>query len=224
MAIDRKTIAEVVVGRGETPAYSFVPPGVNDYAPRHLSYSDLPPAERHEKAQELYREAGYDAANPLTVQIRYNTSEAHKRIAVAVQSMWRDVLGVEATLVNEEFQVLIANIRAAEVTQVFRTAWTGDYNDAQTFLSIFESNNPSNMPGYVNTEYDGLIEKAAAQTDLSLRRIYLEEAERLMLAEHPIIPLYHMVNKSMVSPAVRGWGDNVLNYHYSQHLSLVEKN
>jgi oligopeptide transport system substrate-binding protein len=137
--------------------------------------------------------------------------------------MWKDVLGVDTKLVNEEFQVLLANIRAAEVTEVFRSAWTGDYNDAHAFLTIFASDNPSNMPGFTSAEYDELLEKAASQTDLSLRQIYLEEAERLMLAEHPIIPLYHMVNKSMVSPEVRGWGDNVLNYHYSQHLSLVEK-
>jgi oligopeptide transport system substrate-binding protein len=223
MAIDRETIVDTVVGRGETPAYGFVPPGVNHYSPRQLAYSDMSRAERHERAQELYRESGFSDAKPLEVELRYNTSEAHKSIAVAVQSMWKDVLGVDTKLVNEEFQVLLANIRAAEVTEVFRSAWTGDYNDAHAFLTIFASDNPSNMPGFTSAEYDELLEKAASQTDLSLRQIYLEEAERLMLAEHPIIPLYHMVNKSMVSPEVRGWGDNVLNYHYSQHLSLVEK-
>jgi oligopeptide transport system substrate-binding protein len=223
MAIDREIIATSIVGRGEPPAYGFVPPGVNNYSPRELSYADMPVEQRHAKARELYREAGYSAAQPLQVQLRYNTSEAHKRIAIAVQAMWREVLGVETTLINEEFQVLLSNIRAAAITQVFRTAWTGDYSDAHTFLTVLESNNPSNMPGFKNSEYDELMQRAALQTDMSRRQIYLEEAERLMLAEHPIIPLYHLVNKSMVSPRVAGWGDNVLNYHYSQHLSLVEK-
>lgn len=222
MAIDRQVITDTVVGRGETPAYGFVPPGVSNYDARKVSWSDLPTNERHVKARELYREAGYSRGNPLKVEIRYNTSEAHKRIALAVQSMWHDVLGVEVTPVNEEFQVLLSNIRSAEATQVFKDGWTGDYNDAHTFLTILESDNPANMPRYKNSEYDQLMRRAAASTDMKERQIWLEEAEASMLRDHPIMPIYFFVNKSMVSPHVRGWGDNVLNYHYSQHLSLTE--
>ena len=222
MAIDREVIAGTVVGRGEEPAYGFVPPGVNNYDTRRLSYWDMTKEEREREARELYQEAGYSSANPLQIEIRYNTAESHKRIALAIQAMWREVLGVDATLVNEEFQVLLENIRAAEVTDVFRFAWTGDYNDAHTFLTTMESDNPLNFPRYRSAEYDEQMDKAAAQTDMMRRQIYLEEAERLMLADHPIMPIYYFVNKNMVSPRVRGWGDNVLNYHYSQHLSLVE--
>jgi oligopeptide transport system substrate-binding protein len=135
--------------------------------------------------------------------------------------MWRDVLGVETTLVNEEFQVLLANMREAEVTQVFRSSWIGDYNDAHTFLGIMESGSPSNMPRYASEEYDSLMQRAAAQVDPDRRRLYLEEAERVLLADHPVIPIYFYVSKHLVSPAVRGWGDNVLDYHYSHHLSLA---
>ncbi len=222
MAIDRETIAESVTGRGETPAYGWVPPGTNDYEPREFLYADMTREERHAKARELYREAGYSEANPLRIEIRYNTAEAHRRIVLAVQAMWRDVLGVEATPINEEYQVLLQNIRMQQVTQVFRSSWTGDYNDAHTFLSLMESDNPSNLTGYNNPEYDELMDKAANQTDPALRQVYLEEAERLLLSDHPVIPLYFYVNKNMVSPRVQGWGDNVLNYHYSQHLSLSD--
>ena len=62
--------------------------------------------------------------------------------------------------------------------------------------------------------------RAAAQVDPARRRLYLEEAERVMLADHPVIPLYVFVSKHLVRPEVRGWGDNVLDYHYSRHLSL----
>ncbi|MDX1405927.1 MAG: peptide ABC transporter substrate-binding protein [Woeseiaceae bacterium] len=222
MAIDRETITENVVGRGETPAYSWVPPGIHNYEPRRFLYADLPIQERHQKARELYREAGYGDDNPLHVEIRYNTADVHRRIVLAVQSMWRDVLGVEVTPINEEQQVLLENVRMRQVTQVFRMSWTGDYNDAHTFLSIMESDNPSNLTGYSNPEYDGLMARAAAQTDPALRQVYLEEAEKLLLADTPVIPIYFFVNKNMVSPRVRGWGDNVLNYHYSQHLSLTD--
>lgn len=222
MAIDRETITESVTGRGEAPAYGWVPPGINNYSPRRFLYADMPKAERHDKARELYREAGYGDDNPLQVEIRYNTAEAHRRIVLAVQSMWRDVLGVDATPVNEEAQVLLENIRMRQVTQVFRSSWTGDYNDAHTFLSVMESDNPSNLTGYNSPEYDELMDKAARQTNPALRRVYLEEAEKLLLSDHPVMPIYFFVNKNMVSPRVRGWRDNVLNYHYSQHLSLSD--
>jgi oligopeptide transport system substrate-binding protein len=177
--------------------------------------------EREAAARRLYREAGYSDENPAEIEIRYNTSDIQQRIALAVQSMWSDVLGVKTTLVNEEFQVLLANMREAEVTQVFRSSWIGDYNDAHTFLNILQSGNPSNMPRFADDQYDDLMRKAAAQVDMHARRLYLEEAERVLLREHPVIPLYFYVSEHLVSPRVRGWGDNVLDYHYSQHLSLA---
>ncbi len=221
MAIDRETITEKVTARGETPAYGWVPVGTANYQPRQFLYAGMPKEERHRKARELYREAGYSEDNPFHVEVRYNTAESHKRVALAVQAMWRDVLGVEATLINEEGQVLLQNIQMGN-TEVFRLAWTGDYNDAHSFLRIMESDNPSNLTGYSNAQYDELMEKAATQTEAALRQVYLEEAEILLLSEHPVIPLYLFVNKTMVSPRERGWGDNVLNYHYSQHLSLTD--
>jgi oligopeptide transport system substrate-binding protein len=220
MAIDREVLVEKITERGEAPAYSWVPPGVDNYDPRHFNYADLTQKERNTIARQLYREAGYGDENPLQVELRYNTSDTQQRIALAVQSMWRDVLGVETTPINEEFQVLLANMRAREVTQVFRSSWTGDYNDAHTFLSILQSDNPSNMPGYESEIFDSMMQRAASQVDLSKRRLFLEEAERVLLTDHPVIPLYFYVSKHLVSPEIVGWGDNVLNYHYSQHLSL----
>ena len=176
--------------------------------------------EREAKAREYYRDAGFDDNNPLQVEIRYNTSDAHRQIALAIHSMWREVLGVDATLINEEFQVLLANMRAKEVTEVFRSGWSGDYNDANTFLQIMQTDHPSNLSGYSSDEFDSLMRRAAEQTNLDGRRLYLEEAEKIMLADQPVIPLYFYVSKHLVKPRVQGWQDNVLDYHYSQHLSL----
>ncbi|MCJ7590721.1 MAG: peptide ABC transporter substrate-binding protein [Woeseiaceae bacterium] len=220
MAIDRELLVEKVTGRGETPAYSWVPPGVDNYEPTQLSFAALTQEERNQLAQTLYAEAGYSAENPLQLELRYNTGDTHKKIALAIQSMWREVLGFEVVLVNEEFQVLLANIRDKEITQVFRSSWIGDYNDAHTFLNILQSKNAANVSGYASEEYDALLERAAEQVDLSRRRLYLEEAERVMLADYPAIPIYFYVSKHLVKPRVAGWGDNVLDYHYSQHLSL----
>jgi len=209
MAIDREVLVSNIIGRGEAAAYSC------------FNYASLTQDERNTNARRLLREAGYGPDNPLQIELRYNTSDTQQRIALAVQSMWRDVLGVETTLINEEFQVLMDNMRARQVTQVFRSSWIGDYNDAHTFLNIMETGNPSNMPGYASAEFDALMQRAAAQVDPQRRRLYLEEAERVLLADHPVIPLYFYVSKHLVSLDVIGWEDNVLNYHYSQHLSLA---
>lgn len=220
MAIDREVLVEAITGRGEAPAYSWVPPGIENYGPPRLSYADLSQDERNALARSLYKEAGYSEANPLRFELRYNTSDTQQRIALAVQAMWRDVLGVEATPVNVEFQVLLDQMRDAEVTEVFRSSWFGDYNDANTFLAIMQSGSPGNMPRYANEEYDTLMKSASEQLDLDRRRLYLEEAERVLLADHAVIPLYFYVSKHLVSPEVGGWEDNILNYHYSQYLSL----
>ena len=220
MAVDREQIALRVTGRGEAPAYSWVPQGVNNYEPPLSSFAALSKEEREQVARRLYKEAGYGPDKPLRIEVRYNTNDTNRKIAVAVQSMWREILGVEATLVNEEFQVLLANMKDAEITQVFRSSWTGDYNDAHTFLSVLQSGSAANMPRYASEEFDSLMALAARQVDLGQRKLYLEEAERVMLADYPVIPLYFFVSKHLVSPQIEGWGDNVLDYHYSQQLSF----
>jgi oligopeptide transport system substrate-binding protein len=220
MAIDREQLTSKVTGRGEVPAYSWVPPGTNNYDPPALSYSAMTQAERNQVARNLYKAAGYSADNPLQIELRYNTSGTQSLIAAAIQGMWKEVLGVETTLVNEEFQVLLANISQRDITQVFRASWIGDYNDAHGFLKILESDNPANTPGYQSEDFDSLMLRAAEQTDLGSRRLFLEEAERVMLGDHPTIPIYFYNSRHLVSLEIEGWGDNVLDYHYSQHLSF----
>ncbi len=218
MAIDREELTEKVTARGEKPAYSWVPPDISGYEPVRMGFAALGKDEREQLARRLYKEAGYSEDNPLEVELRYNTSDTHQRIAVTVQSMWRDLLGFEVELKNEEFQVLLNNMRAAEVTQIFRSSWVGDYTDPNTFLAVLRSNNPQNMPRYQSAEYDDFMARANAQVDPEQRRLYLEEAERVMLADYPLIPLYFLVTRHLVHADVEGWGDNPLDYHYSQHL------
>ena len=220
MAVDRDVLVEKIVARGEQVAYSFVPPGLPGYEPPQLPYHSMTQQERNAQAKRLYYSAGYSEENPARVELRYNTSEEHQAIALAIQSMWRDVLGVEVELINEEFQVLLTNMRERKVTEVFRSSWNGDYPDAHTFLSILESDAEWNLPGWQSEEFDALMQRAANQADAKTRMRFLEEAERVLLAEQPLIPLYFYVSKHLVSPEIGGWEDNVLDYHYSHHLSL----
>ena len=221
MAIDRDALVKKVTRRGERPAYSWVPPNLGNYQPRRFPYADLSQDERNRKALQLYNEAGYDQDHPLHVTLHYVASDTDEAIAVAVRDMWRQVLGVEIDLRSVELKVLLALIHQRKVTQIFRSSWIGDYDEPNTFLEIMQSDNPANLPAYSSSDFDALMKKAAAQTDPERRELFLEEAERQMLADHPLIPLYFYVSKHLVDSRVRGWQDNMLDYHYSQQLSLA---
>ena len=220
IAIDRDVLVDKVTRRGEQAAYGWVPPGFEGYTSQSILESKMTKKAREELAVELYEESGYSQENPLRFELRYNTSDVQQRIALAIQSMWQQVLGVEVTIVNEEFRVLLSNIQAQEITELFRLSWTGDYNDPQTFLQVFESGSPSNLTGFSSEAYDALMGQAGNETDFSIRLNLLEEAESLMLSEHPAIPLYFYVSKHLVDTRIDGWEDNILDIHPSQYLSV----
>lgn len=221
MAIDRDRLTQSVTGRGELPAYGWVPQGIDNYRPQLPEWASLPFAERVAEAKRLYARAGYSAAHPFRTEIRYNADESHTRVAVAVAAMWKEHLGVETSLVGEEFKVLLQNIDRGDVTQVFRSSWIGDYNDAYTFAQYLKSDFGLNLPRYRNQRYDELLKRASAEVDVARRQAMLEEAERVMLADQPLIPLYFYVSKHLVKPWVRGWRNNVMNVQYSKDLAIV---
>jgi oligopeptide transport system substrate-binding protein len=220
MAIDRERLATSVLRVGELPANGWVPQGVFGYTPQTFDYASRPMPERITEARKLLAEAGYGAAKPLTFELRYNTGEVHTKVAVAVASMWKEALGVEAALAAVEFKSLLDDVSRRDV-DLFRLSWAGDYNDPYTFLQYLKGDFGINLPHYRNAEYDRLLEAAARQPDVARRREQLEAAERLLLADHPLLPLYFYVNKHLVKPEVQGWHDNVLNVVYSRDLSLV---
>lgn len=219
LVIDRETLVQRVLRVGELPAYGWIPPGVSNYTSQSFDYRDTPLAERIAEARRLYAQAGYSAARPLRFELRYNAGEVHNKVALAVTSMWKEALGVDVRMTAVEFKSLLQDIDQGDV-QVFRSSWLGDYNDAYTFAQYFKGNFGINLPHYRSAEYDSLLEKAAAETDTAKRRGLLETAERLMLRDHPLIPIYFYVNKHLVKPEVAGWYDNVMNVVYSKDLSL----
>jgi oligopeptide transport system substrate-binding protein len=219
LVIDREKLVERVLRVGELPAYGWVPPGVQSYTSQSFGYRGQPMAERIATARKLYAAAGYGPAKPLSFELRYNAGEVHTKVAVAVASMWKEALGVNVSLSAVEFKSLLQDIDRGDV-EMFRSSWLGDYNDAYTFAQYLKSDFGINLPHYHSSAYDSLVSRAAAETDMSQRRTLLESAERLMLADHPLIPLYFYVNKHLVRPEVQGWYDNVMNVVYSRDLSL----
>ena len=120
-----------------------------------------------------------------------------------------------------ELRVLIQLLKQRTDYQVGRISWLGDYNDAYTFAEIFRSDHGINYPGYKNDAYDELLDEASSESDMVRRRSVLEEAERRLLKDHPIIPLYYYVSRHLVQPYVSGWEGNVMDYHYSRDLRLA---
>jgi oligopeptide transport system substrate-binding protein len=219
MVIDREKLAQLVLRAGELPAYTWVPPGVADYTPQSPDYSSLPMAQRIAEARRLYAEAGYSAANPLRFELRYNTGEVHAELAIAIASMWHQALGAQVTLRAEEFRSLLQDINRGNV-EMFRSSWIGDYNDAYTFAQYFKSDFGINLTHYDNPAYDGLLDRATAEADPAKRRALLEQAERLMLGDQPVIPIYFYASKQLVKPRVLGWYNNIMNVTYSKDLAL----
>jgi oligopeptide transport system substrate-binding protein len=219
MVIDREKLAQLVLRSGELPAYGWVPPGVADYAPQSPDYRSLSMAQRIAQARKLYAQAGYSAARPLRFELRYNTGEIHAELAIAIASMWQQALGAQVTLRAEEFRSLLQDIDRGDV-QMFRSSWIGDYNDAFTFAQYFKSDFGINLTHYHNAAYDDLLGRAAAEIDPAKRRTLLEQAERVMLADQPVIPLYFYVSKHLVKPRVTGWYSNIMNVTYSKDLGL----
>jgi oligopeptide transport system substrate-binding protein len=219
MVIDREKLSQLVLRSGELAAYGWAPPGIDGYVAQSPDYRALPMAQRITEARRLYAEAGYSSAKPLRFELRYNTGEIHAEVAIAIASMWQQALGARVTLRAEEFRSLLQDIDRDDV-QVFRSSWSGDYNDDYTFAQYFKSDFGINLTHYRDPAYDDLVNRAAAETDLAKRATLLEQAEQLMLRDQPVIPIYFYVSKHLVKPRVTGWYSNVMNVTYSKDLSL----
>ncbi|MBT8048017.1 MAG: peptide ABC transporter substrate-binding protein [Xanthomonadales bacterium] len=218
LAVDREIITDKVTQFGEQPSFSLVPPGIDGYVPFAPEYADWTQEEREHESRRLYEQAGYSDEWPLRVEIRYNTGDNHKKIALAVASMWKQILGVNATLVNEEFRVFLQNRKQKLITQVFRVGWISDYNDPYSFLELFLTGNGQNDYGYSNSTFDALLEEVGLERVRARRERLMFEAERVLMSDHVIIPIYTYVTKRLVNPHLRGWQSNVMDTHPTRYM------
>lgn len=222
MALDRDLLTDKVTQFGEQPSYNLVPPGIRNFVSPRPEWADWSQAERSAEARRLYAGAGYNQDNPLRIEIRYNTGQNNKKMALAVASLWKQVLGVQATLFNEEWKVFLQNREQKVLTQVFRAGWISDYADPYSFLELFRSGHGRNDFGYSSALYDSLLAEIAAERIPSRRRRLMFAAERMLLAEMPFIPVYTYVTKRLVDPRLRGWQSNVMDHHYSKNMFLLK--
>lgn len=221
LAVDRDIITGQVTNAGEVPAYGWVPP-VQNYTGQQMPEAAWTQEERVEEARRLYALAGYSAENPLRTRILYNTQEDHRRIAVAIASMWKQTLGVEVEILNQEWKVFLDTRQQKIETEIYRSGWIGDYNDAYTFAELFASGSGLNHTGYSSPDYDRLLREASAEGDMKRRAELLQQAERVLVEDLPIMPLYFYVTARLVRPWVGGFTPNIMDHHRSQNFHILK--
>ena len=220
MAIARKFITAKLLRGGQQPAYTFVPPGVANYeSPEPPEWADWPLERRKEEARRLLAQAGYGPDNPLRLEIKHRNSPDPVLFMPVVQADWKDI-GVDLALAQNETQIAYAAYRARDF-EVADAAWVADYNDAMSFLYLNQSSTGSqNYGDYKNPAYDELLRKADNEPDPEIRAGYLAQAERIVLHDAPIAPVYFYVNKALVSPKITGWVDNIIDHHRTRYLCV----
>ncbi len=218
-AVNRDIITRNILQAGQIPAYTFTPGATANFEVPEVPYAKMTQKERDARARELLAEAGYDKSNPLEVTILYNTSEGHKKIAIAISQMWKRTLGVKTTLENQEWKTFL-NTRDVGDFQVARAAWCGDYNEASTFLELMMSNSEYNDSNYKNPEVDKLMQESKTLDNPNPNYTRVEE---IIAEDFPIIPIYHYTNTFLLKPYLKGWPfDNVENNWYSRNLYVVK--
>ena len=221
MAVNREVISEKILGEGQTPAYGWVPPGINNYVPAdkqpQLPFKGRSYKENVADAKRILQKAGYSKDKPLKVQLKYNTNEAHKKVALAIAAMWKP-LGVEVEMFNQEAKVHYNDLKNNDF-DIGRAGWIGDYNDPTTFTDL-QLDNAYNYSRYIDQELIANAKKAAKITDLDERARVLAQVEQAILDGHAVIPIYYYVSKHLVSDQVQGWEDNIQDRHRPRYLSL----
>ncbi|MFD4817906.1 peptide ABC transporter substrate-binding protein [Peribacillus butanolivorans] len=204
MAIERKKITDNVAQGGQKPAYGVVPPGIPDASGDFQENTGDLFAENVDEAKKLLKEGlAEEGMKELPdFSILYNTLDSHKKIAEAVQGMWRDNLGVEVTLENAEFQVKLDREKAGDF-EISRAGWVGDYVDPMTFM-LWETDGAYNDAGWSNKEYDSLLKEAKSTMEPKERMAALHKAEEVLIDEMPILPVYFYTKPYMVKSNVTG--------------------
>ena len=216
LAIDRTYIVNQVTQSGQVEAGGFVPAGVYDaegatgddfrtvggdyYKPTDADYE-----ANCEEARALLAEAGYpDGEGFPVVEYLYNTSDAHKAVAEALQYMWEEELGVKVTLNNQEWAAFLQTRKDGDYS-IARNGWIADYNDPISFLDMWMTGGGNNDAQYANEEYDSLIKEAKTTTDVKERMELLHKAEDKIIGEdNALAPLYFYTQKYMLADGIEG--------------------
>ena len=219
-AVDRSVITDKILQGGQIDAFTFTPGATAGFEVPPVAFGQMSQDERNAEAKALMSAAGYGSDNPLNLEVMYNTSDAHKKIAIAIQQMWKETLGVKVTLANQEWKTFLKT-RGSQNFDVARGGWCGDYNEASTFLDLMTTPSGYNDGKFSNAEVDQLMLDARTMSDATANYTRVEE---IMANEMPLIPIYHYTGMFMLKPNLKGWPyNNVEQNWYSRDLYKVAK-
>jgi oligopeptide transport system substrate-binding protein len=222
LAIDKERIVKKITRAGEKPASHLVPNGTANYtSPGGLGYDPV-------LAKKLLAEAGYPGGKDFPrFSYMYNaaaggSAKVHENIAIEMQQMWHDTLGINMELRQLEWKVYL-NAQSHLDFDLSRSSWIGDYNDPQTFLGMFTSTDGNNRTGWKNARYDTLIREANEQADLPQRARLFQQAETLLVQdETPIVPLFFYVGINYFDTnKIQGINQNILDVHPLQAIRKI---
>ena len=217
-ALDRSVVTDKVLQGGQIQAFTFTPGATAGFEVPAVAFGQMSQDQRNVNAKLLMAAAGYGPDNPLKFEYMYNTSEGHKKIAIAAQQMWKETLGAEATLANQEWKTFLKT-RGGQNFDVARGGWCGDYNEASTFLDLMTTPSGYNDGKFSNAEVDELMTSARTMSDATSNYTRVEE---IMANEMPIIPVYHYTGVFMLRNNLKGWPfNNVEQNVYSRDLYKV---
>jgi oligopeptide transport system substrate-binding protein len=223
LAIDREFIAEQVWAGTMIPAYGFIPPGIGNYVSKayELDFKAKSPIDREDEAKKLLAAAGFGPGKPLKVEIRYNMTDNNKATVVAIADQWKQI-GVETTFISTDGKTHFAHLREGGDFDVARAGWIGDYSDPQNFLFLGLSDNKGlNYSKYNNPRFDDLVKKSDAETDLKKRAEIMLEAEKVWMADQPVIPVLFYSTMNLVSPKLKGFVPNLRGAFASRFYEIV---
>jgi oligopeptide transport system substrate-binding protein len=207
LAVDRAAIVEKILRGGQAPAYSFTPTGLGGYEPEPAQGRNL------DLARRLLAGSVPGGAGALPeLALLFNTSDIHREVAEAIQEMWRRDLGVGVKLVNEDLKS-VEEARRAGTYDLLLSSWIADYEDPSAFLEIWRGDSGDNFTGWSSGDYDSLLFRAARAAEPAERNTLYGGAERLLLGEAPVIPIYHYTHVFLIQPSVRGWHPTLLDHH-----------
>ncbi len=215
MCIDREAIVSDILHGGQKPAWNFTPPTPEFESSARIPYDVA-------EAQHLLAEAGYpEGKNFPHVELLYNTSASHRIIAEAIQQMWKTSLGIDITLLNQEWKVYLDSQNTGNY-QLARAGWIGDYPDPNTFLDLWTTGGGNNQTGWSNATYDDLLRSAASATNDTERATDYQQMEQIVADELPVIPIYFYTHVYALNPKVKGWVPQLIDNRAWKWIDLAE--
>lgn len=216
MAIDREILTKKLLQSSPKPLYSVVSPTIDagHYANIQYAWAAYPRERQIAEAKKLYQEAGYDQNHPLKISISFNTNATHQKLALAIASMWKKLLGVQTNIKNQEWKTFI-DTRKHGNFMIARDGWIADYDSVSTYLVLYQCRGLQNNSHYCNSNYDHNVHMGNIALNAEEQKKYYRKAIEIALNDYAIIPVYQYNYQLLVKPYVKNYD---INHNYLDHV------